>query len=124
MSQYIRQKTKLPFSTGATEAGPIYQKDGSTLNVRYDDCSNWVTIKFDGSLAFRDIPDIAVSEFHLEAYSSICTVGQSAWLNEISRESKESGMELLHEFNHFMIYFDHFCCLEVVALKYTIKSQK
>ena len=115
MEQTISESRELPISTGATEFGPVVERNSTDLFVRFSDCDKDGLITFTGVLAFRFVPDISCSNFHLEAYSKICKVSNSVWLSELDNEAKQQGHKLSPNIIHYMIYFDHHGALEVAG---------
>ena len=124
MPQTVTNFVELPYSTGGTEEGPELNKQGTRLIVSFDDCQKWCAIEFESLAGLKITPDIAVTEFQIEAYSKICTIGDFEWIEELRSQAQDDGMMLLDTYKHYMLYFDHQCCLEVVAGEYKINCEQ
>ena len=109
----------LPYSTAETEDGPVIEQRPGKVNVRYDaeDESGivWTSISFRGAIATRFTPEPACEPWMIEAYSRVCIAEESPWLNELRRLALEGGEPIADDRRHWIVYFDHYGCLEVVA---------
>ncbi len=52
----------------------------------------------------------------VQAYSKVAAVSESPWLKELESAASSSRITLRSGLRHFITYFDHVGCLEVVAL--------
>jgi len=125
----IREKLeliqKLPESTAECDDGPeIICKPGD-CTIRYDHPSGnsikWVSIFFRVVSALRMIPDAACSEGALEAYSKICLVEPSNWLAGLRKNAGKDSNHIPIDSKHFIIYFDHYGSVEVIAKSFSVK---
>ncbi len=127
----MKEKTelilKLPVSTAECDIGPKIEITPGLVILKYDYEGSkgveWITLRFNSAIAIRTTPDIAVSEIQLDAYSCVCKVINSEWLKSI-REIAENGEGSLPDsLFHFIIYFDHYGAVEVVAKNVNIDKQ-
>jgi hypothetical protein len=109
----------LPSSTAEADEGPVIEQCPGKLTVRYDLENEsgvvWTTLAFDGAMASRFTPDPACEAWMVGAYSRVCVVDESPWLEELRRLSAKSGERIPDDRRHLLVYFDHHGCLEVVA---------
>ena len=72
-------------------------------------------IVFNGLVAARFTPEVAVTTEMIEAYSKICEVDESKWVDSLIAAAKEKSVEPYNNKRHFMLFFDHYGCLETIA---------
>ncbi len=122
MTEFVLRSYELPQSTADCDKGPKIEFTPGKLNVHYDYYSDvdegWVNVRFNKAISQKFIPDNAVTEFMINAYSKICIVSNSKWLMEIKSNAKHQVNDSI---NHFIIYFDHNGCLEVLAESFSIE---
>ncbi|MEM6958884.1 MAG: hypothetical protein AAF645_24595 [Myxococcota bacterium] len=113
------RRYRLSVSTAGCDEGPEVYYAGATLRLRYDhEGLPWTTVSFDGVLAMRTIPDATVSELQLEAYSAVIEVETSQWMNGLLGKTEPHYRMPLRR--HFIIYFDHWGAVEVLAQSFQI----
>jgi len=116
---HLRQVLQLPFSTAESEDGPIVEHRSGRLTMRYDAEGEhgvgWTVLRFAMVLAIRFTPDPACDAWMLEAYSRVCEVENSAWLAALRSTAANRGILLSASARHFVVYFDHVGCWEVLA---------
>lgn len=122
MNECIASSVELPHSTAECDTGPeILFKPGS-LTVRYDYDSDigesWGKMVFLGAIAQRFIPDIVTTELMTNCYSKICVIENSSWIAELE---DRTDSEIFSSLKHFMVYFDHNGCLEVLAREFSLE---
>lgn len=124
MNQAANYGKKLPYSTAECDAGPIIEAHPGKVVVRYDhpesDGIIWTQIIFSSAVAYRFTPDSASTELHVKAYSRICEITDSEWLNKLRQQAQLHGLTIGKTLRHFMIYFDHHGSFEVIAEIYDI----
>lgn len=106
-------------STAETEEGPLIEQRPGRFLVRYDLEGSvgidWVAIQFDMTFASRFTPDQCCTRLMIGAYSKLCVVEGSSWLSDLRAKSLKSRRSVSGSLRHFIIYFDHYGCIEVVA---------
>lgn len=80
----------------------------------------WTTVIFSAVIGMRFIPDVATTLTMVKAYSVVAEVENSNWLAALRKQAAKSDMRIPDTFNHYMIYFDHVGCLEVIAMSVRI----
>lgn len=122
----LRQALQLPFSTAESEDGPIVEHRPGRLTLRYDAEGEhgvvWTALRFAMVLAIRFTPDPACDAWMVEAYSSVCEFVDSAWLAALRSTAAIRGIVLSASARHFVIYFDHVGCWEVLADEIQLES--
>jgi hypothetical protein len=117
--QTVREVRDLPMTTAEADVGPIVEYSPGRLTVRYDVEAEggltWTTIQFGAAVAFRFTPDEACEEWMIEAYSRICEVLDSEWLRELASKADSTYEPMRPGLHHWMVYFDHHGCVEVLA---------
>lgn len=115
----LLQVLQLPFSTAESEEGPVVEHRPGRLTLRYDAESEsgvvWTALRFALVLAIRFTPDPACDAWMVEAYSKVCEVEDSTWLVSLRSIAASRGIVLSASARHFVIYFDHVGCWEVLA---------
>lgn len=119
MSERLREVLHLPRTTGECDSGPLFEGGFGEVQVRYDvegeEGPVWTTIRFRGAVAVRTTPDVAVSRYMLEAFSRVCEVEGSSWVEELREAGAKAGGNYGESLRHFVVYFDHEGCIEVAA---------
>jgi len=122
MNESIASSVELPHSTAECDAGPEILFNPGSLTVRYDYDSDigetWSTLVFLGAIAQRFIPDIVTTELMTSAYSKVCVIENSSWIAELEARTDS---EIFNSVKHYMVYFDHNGCLEVLARDFSVK---
>lgn len=122
MNECILSSFELPHSTAECDIGPEIKFNPGSLKIRYDYDSEigeaWATLIFVGAIAQRFIPDIVTTELMTNAYSKVCVIENSSWIGEL--ESRADS-EVFSSLKHYMVYFDHNGCLEVLARDFTLE---
>lgn len=122
----LMEYLKLPETTAECDIGPVlFGKPGSAF-VAYDSPDEpnvtWTVLHFSGALASRVIPSIAVSVLAVDAYSKVCTVEDSVWLQELRGQAKRHRKVFDENLKHFIMYFDHNASIGVVAKSVSVKE--
>lgn len=108
----------LRFSTATTEQGPMLELRRASLSLRYDaegdDGVVWTTLTFAPVFGVRFTADPSVAVWMLDAYSRVCEVESSEWIQQLTTEASE-GRRALQSARHFVVYFDDVGCFEVAA---------
>lgn len=121
----LREVIHLPRTTGECDLGPIFEGGFGELQIRYDvegtEGPVWTTIRFERAVAVRTTPDPAVSKFMVEAFSRICEVEESSWLQVLQQSSTIGGGNFWENLHHFVVYFDHEGCIEVAAQSVSVE---
>ena len=116
-TQRIREVEKLPHSTGECDTGPEISFRPGQVSIRYDVETEsgvvWTDVRFTTAVALRVTPDTAVTKELVSAYSRVCEIKPSRWLENL--RLRESDEEVSEHLRHFAIYFDHFGAVEIVA---------
>lgn len=119
MAKIARTFLELPQSTAECDKGPEVRFRPGQIMVRYDYESEtgvtWVTLRFTSALALKFTPDIATNELMVSAYSKICEIENSSWLRDLKNNALAQGAEMPDSLRHFLLYFDHYGCVEVIA---------
>ena len=125
MNLKINEVLGLPQSTAECEDGPIIDARPGSLNVKYDAEGEegivWTTFGYDGALAYRFTPDSSVTEPMVQAYSKVVEVLDSEWLKDLEGVAAAAGTPLPSGIRHFVAYFDHTGCLEVLASSVSLR---
>lgn len=120
----IHEVLRLPFSTAECESGPIVEHRPGRLTLRYDAEGDagveWTVLSFVMVLAVRFTPDPACAPWMIEAYSRVCELTTTTWLDEL-RAAADQSSKLSPSARHFLIYFDHIGCWEVLAETFQIE---
>lgn len=107
----------MPISTAECDEGPIIQFTLGDCRVRYDgeDQSGtiWTEVRFHAALAMRFTPDSFVKEEMIAAYSRVCVLEPSPWVDEL--QGRQQQERLRPSIRHFVLYFDHVGAVEVLA---------
>lgn len=115
----LRPALELRYSTAECESGPIVDHRPGRLTLRYDAEGEhgvvWTVLRFDMVLAARFTPDAACDAWMVEAYSKVCEVEDSTWLAALRSTAANRHIILSASARHFVIYFDHVGCWEVLA---------
>ncbi len=115
----LRQALQLPFSTAECESGPVVEHRRGQMTLRYDAEGGhgavWTVLHFVMVLALRFTPDPACDSWMVEAYSKVCEAEDSMWLAALRSAAASRGIVLPASARHFVIYFDHIGCWEVLA---------
>lgn len=124
--EHVNVLTKLP-TTAETEAGPVVERRLGEVSVRYDHEDNvgapvWVTVRFNGAIGLRYTTYAACTALMVRAYSAVGEVENSEWVRNILHTAAASEMPLLEPNRHFIIYFDHYGCVEVVAASFEVED--
>lgn len=119
VSKDFVQVLRLPFSTAECESGPVVEHRPGRLSLRYDAEGEagivWTVLNFEAVLAARFTPDSACAPWMVEAYSRVCEVDPSPWLAELREAAASRRATVSASARHFVIYFDHVGCWEVLA---------
>lgn len=122
MNEFILSSFELPHSTAECDIGPEIELNPDSLKIRYDYDSvigeAWVTLIFVGAIAQRFIPDIATTELMTSAYSKVCVIENSSW---VAKLKARADSEIFSSLKHYMVYFDHNGCLEVLARDFSVE---
>lgn len=114
----VTEVLRLP-TTAETDVGPIVEHRPGEVVIRYDyegdDGAEWATVRFSMVLASRFTPDASVSASMVQAYSRLCEIEKSSWRNELSAKATERGQGVPAAARHFLVYFDHYGCVEILA---------
>lgn len=106
-------------TTAETEEGPIIEHRPGEVVVRYDlegaTGIEWVTIRFIVAVALQFTPDASVTAWMVEAFSKVCARDGSPWLAKLRGRAEEREQVVPASLRHFLVYFDHYGCLEVLA---------
>jgi len=117
-SQNLVELLRLPRSTANCDLGPEICLLREDLTVRYDVEGHigpiWTTIRFRATVALRVVPDAAVTEVEASAYSRVCRINNSVWLDSLRSNTGRDGT-LNEGLEHFIIFFDHYGAVEVIA---------
>ena len=112
----------LPQSTAECDIGPEVVLRPGRVSIRYDNEAEsgvvWTELLFTTAIALRVTPDSAVTEDLLSAYSQICEIERSPWLESFRTDSRNA--ELPRGLRHFVVYFDHFGAVEIAATSFTV----
>lgn len=123
-AQRARTILELPESTAQCEIGPEIRQSPGAISVRYDAEAeggvSWTSIRFGSALASRFTPECAITELMPEAYSRLCEIEHSTWLSELRARASAQHQIIPPSQRHFMVFFDHVGCLEVVAESYEV----
>jgi len=123
-TQRINQVEKLSHSTGECDIGPEILFRPGQVSIRYDIETEsgvvWTELRFTGAVALRVTPDVAATEDLVSAYSRVCEVELSTWLDHLRAGEADHG--LAEHLRHFIIYFDHFGAVEIVASDYQVSA--
>jgi hypothetical protein len=115
----LLQVLQLPFSTAECEVGPIVEHQPGRLTLRYDAEGEegivWTVLGFAMVVALRFTPDPACSAWMVQAYSKVCETVDSTWIDDLRSTAEKRGAVLSASARHFVIYFDHVGCWEVLA---------
>jgi hypothetical protein len=118
MMTRVRDVVPLELSTAETELGPRFELGREALVVCYDAEGEggvvWTRLRFAPVFAARFTADPSVQAWMIGAYSKVCEVEASTWIQELTAATEE-GRGPLQAARHFVLYFDDFGCLEVVA---------
>jgi hypothetical protein len=114
----LKEVLRLPTSTGEADVGPILEYKPNQLWVSYDvEDSNGVkvstTVRFREAIGIKFTPDQGCAAIMVEAYSRVCEFETSDWKRQILETNP--SLELPASTRHFVLYFDHYGCLEVLA---------
>jgi hypothetical protein len=114
----LKEVLRLPTSTGEADVGPILEYRPDQLWVTYDARDSkgdtvWTTLTFEDAIAVKFTPDQGCAPIMVEAYSRVCEFESSDWKREIQETNPR--LELPASTRHFVLYFDHYGCLEVLA---------
>lgn len=109
----------------ACELGPKISKVGSVVEVEYDSEADdgsrcWTTISFQGATAFRFTPESGCDEFQVSAYDCIAISPDSDWIAALRKEYESVQHNMSTECRHYLVFFDHHGCVEVIAAGYSI----
>lgn len=105
-------------STAECDEGPIVRLAPGAASIIYDGEGphgvSWTRINFAMPLATRFTSDTMTAPWMLEAYSRVCEYEESDWLLELATAAagRPSALAQAH---HYVVYFDHWGCVEVVA---------
>lgn len=109
---------RLP-STARTEEGPVVSHSPGRVELRYDLEDGpgvvWITLRFVMAFAVRFTPEAACTETMIEAYSRLCEAPDSDWMRELRERAQSHGLIVSASLRHFVVYFDHYGCFEVLA---------
>lgn len=83
----------------------------------------WTKVNFIDVVAMRFTPESACTELMIDAYSRVCEVVGSRWLIELGELFKEAHEDISPAFHHFMIFFDHYGCLEVISTNVEVENE-
>lgn len=124
----LREIVKLPLDTAECESGPIVEFRGGCLTLSYDAEGEhgavvWATLRYRMVLAVRFTPDPACEAWMVGADSRVCEVDDSDWSRQIRTIARERGTVLSASARHFVIYFDHVGCWEVLADDFELEGQ-
>jgi hypothetical protein len=114
----LTQLIRLPRSTAECEFGPVVEHRPGHVTLRYDaedpDGIVWTVLEFAMVIATRFTPDPACASWMVNAYSRVCEVEDPSWLDELRTATTGSSV-LPASARHFVVYFDHVGCWEVLA---------
>jgi hypothetical protein len=112
-------------STANCDIGPEIEFKPGLLTVRYDSENDlgvdWTTVTFNGVIAVKITPEYASETYAVRAYSKICKLRNSEWLSSLLKAS--DGNISLQKLNHYVVYFDHFGSIEIIALSFSADDQ-
>jgi hypothetical protein len=110
---------RLPYSTGECDVGPVIEHRPGQLIVRYDAESDggpvWTSIEFMMVVALRFTLDPSCVAWMVSAYSQVREVVDSPWKRELRELAATNRVLLSASARHFVVYFDHIGCWEVLA---------
>ena len=117
---------KLP-STAETEEGPIIDHRLRGTTIRYDyegptGAPDWVTIQFSSGGPMRFTHDPACTELMIGAYSAVAEIQDSEWIAALNLATSIERERLPDSLKHFVVYFDHYGCIEVVAASFEVEG--
>lgn len=114
-----REVLRLSRSTAECDEGPITELRPGHVSVRYDAEEPtgvvWTTLSFPGAVALRFTPDPACAPWMMAAYSRVSEVQDSCWLADLQAAAGDGRSLLPSNLRHFLAYFDHVGCVEVLA---------
>ena len=107
----------LPYSTAECSEGPTIYFHLGHCRVRYDaeDSSGrvvWTEVRFDGALAVKFTPEAFVTADMVGAYSKVSAWENSPWIAALVAHGSNPFPDSIR---HFLMYFDHEGCFEVLA---------
>lgn len=118
-SEDVHGVSSLPYSTAECDEGPILEHRPGHVTLRYDaNAANgiiWTVIEFRGAIALRFTPDPACEPWMLAAYSRISEARDSTWIEDLRASAQRQSTAFPASLRHFLLYFDHVGCWEVVA---------
>ncbi len=121
-----RKLIDLPYPTSGCDEGPLVEQRPGVITVRYDaegeDGTEWTMIVFRRAIAQRFTPEVAITPLMVEADSCMCEVDHSGWLAAMRERASQQHSEIPLSQRHFMVFFDHYGCLEVVADSIEVKE--
>lgn len=122
--QRTRKLLDLPRSTAQCETGPIIEQSPGLLRVRYDSLVDsdftWTAVTFSGVVAMQFTTEAAASERFVGAYSQICVIENSEWIDVLRATAAPRHQQIPLSKRHFVIFFDHHGGLDVVADSYDV----
>jgi hypothetical protein len=115
----LREALVLPFSTAECDIGPLVEQRPDHLVLHYDGQGSigtvWTSLTFERPFAVRFTNDVACPAWMLDAYSRVCEVQDSAWIAALRSEAADQRKIVPPDLKHWVIYFDHVGCWEIVA---------
>lgn len=109
----------LPYTTAESDEGPQLEFRPGTAWLRYDapdgDSIAWTTVTFVGAAGLRVTPEVSCTTWMLGAYSRVGEVERSQWLATMHATAARRQTLYLPALRHFLVFFDHHCCVEVAA---------
>lgn len=121
-TETIAEAMRLPHSTAECDVGPEIQLRPGELTIRYDVEGEsgpvWTTVRFQGAVALRVVPEVAVTALLAEAYSRVGIVKNSTWLTSLRALPGDGSLGT--DLEHFVIFFDHYGAVETLARRYEV----
>jgi hypothetical protein len=108
-----------PYPSTAVIQGPTLLDDDSGLMVVMscddDGQERSVRLRFVKPRAFRKREQTYCTSWHVkDVFDTVCEVDKSDWIEELRRDAVPEWRDYW-VMRHFMVYFDNFGCLEVIA---------
>lgn len=121
-TETIAEAMRLRHSTAECDVGPEIQLRPGELAIRYDAEGEsgpvWTTVRFQGVVALRVVPEVAVTPLLAEAYSRVGIVKNSSWLTSLRALPGDGSLSA--DLEHFVIFFDHYGAVETLARRFEV----
>jgi hypothetical protein len=115
----LRDVLQLPFTTAECDEGPVLEHRPGRVTLKYDAEGEqgvvWTVVTFLMALAARFTPEAACEPWMVGAYSKVCELEESSWFRDLRYKAAERGRGLPASARHFVVYFDHVGCWEMLA---------